>query len=191
MFRTPFVVAAALASLAVAACGKPAAPQPQASFQEVMLTQVDASADALWGATGSVVDATGDHSLSPKTEEDWRALRAAVVTLTEASDLLTTEGRPLVHPGQKIQDEGAESVASPDWIRQAFVTQRPLLLQRAGALKAIAGDALVAVDRRDLKALDEIGERLDAACEACHESFWYPPAAKPAGEGVLSALPKT
>jgi cytochrome c556 len=168
---------------ALAAChpaeNKPAkASPPQASFQEIMLTEIDASADKIWGSTGSVIDATGDHSLAPKTEEDWKALRAGVVTLINGADHLAVEGRPLVKPGAKIQDEGAESVATPDEIRWALVDDRPIFLQRVQALRAVAVETLGAVDRRDLAAIERHGEALDAACEACHERFWYPPTAK-------------
>jgi cytochrome c556 len=154
------------------------APPVQASFQDIMLTQIDASADKIWGATGSIVDATGDHSLAPKTEEDWRALRAAVVTLMEGADHLALEGRPLVKPGARIQDEGAEGIASPQEIRRALVEDRPIFLQRVQALRGVAVETLGAVDRRDLAAIERHGEALDAACEACHERFWYPPKTK-------------
>jgi cytochrome c556 len=152
-----------------------APPALQASFQDIMLTQIDASADKIWGSTGSIIDATGDHSLAPKTEEDWRELRAAVVTLIEGADQLTTEGRPLVQPHGKIQDEGAEGVASPDKIRRSLIDDRAVFLQRVRALQSVGVETLGAVDRRDLAAIERQGETLDAACEACHERFWYPP----------------
>ena len=174
-------LAGAIAALSLTACGRPAVDAPQQTFQQVMQNEIDIQADQLWNASGVVVDETGEHSLTPETDAEWAEVRKALQTLIAGADKLTTPGRPLVEPGGKIGDEGLESVASPDWIRTALVEQRSQLLQHTASLKAVAGEALVAVDKRDLKAIDEIGERLDAVCESCHETFWYPPSAREPG----------
>jgi hypothetical protein len=156
------------------------APEPKASIQEIMLTQVDGSADKIWGSSGWISDDKGMHELAPKTEAEWQALRAAVVTLQQAPDLLVQEGRPVGRPGVPLQDEGLEGIQTRDQIQKALVSDRPVLLERAQRLRTVAGEILSAVDRRDIAALERTSGDLDEACEACHQHFWYPPQSKPA-----------
>jgi cytochrome c556 len=178
-------LAACILALSITACGQPPPESPaeasEQTFQQIMQSEIDIQADQFWNASGIVEEAGGERSLTPKTDAEWLEVRKALQTLTAGADKLTTPGRPLVEPGGKIEDEGLESIATPDWIRNALVEQRPLLLTRVAALKSVANEGSAAVDRRDLKAIDEIGERLDAQCEVCHETFWYPPSARTPG----------
>ena len=38
---------------------------------------------------------------------------------------------------------------------------------------------LAAIDKKDVEAMGPAGEKLDAACEACHRAYWYPNAPEP------------
>lgn len=140
-----------------------------------MLTQVDASADKIWGSAGSISDEHGLRDLAPTTDAEWEALRVAAINLVEAPNLLVQPGRPLTRPGVKIQDQGIEGIAPPDQIQKALLSDRPVFLQRARRLQTVAEEILAAVDRRDAAALEQKGAELDEACEACHQHFWYPP----------------
>ncbi|MBO9708882.1 MAG: cytochrome c [Caulobacter sp.] len=143
-----------------------------------MLTQIDASADKIWGSAGSISDEHGFRDLAPTTDAQWEELRAATITLVEAPNLLIQEGRPVARPGGRIQDQGLEGVAPPDQIQKALISDRPAFLQHAQRLQTVAGEILSAVDRRDAAALEKKGAELDEACEACHQRFWYPPKPK-------------
>jgi cytochrome c556 len=47
-------------------------------------------------------------------------------------------------------------------------------VQFAHGLHSTATQALEAIDRRDSEALLQAGGEIDAACEACHLTYWYP-----------------
>src|ERR1700760_2806444 len=60
----------------------------RASIKEVMQSIVDPSADALWGAVGTVVDnENGIQELRPKTPEEWANVRNAAVRILEGGNL--------------------------------------------------------------------------------------------------------
>jgi hypothetical protein len=44
---------------------------------------VDPSADALWGAVGTVMDKEGIRDLLPKTQEEWFNVRRAAIRIIE------------------------------------------------------------------------------------------------------------
>ena len=168
-------------ALALAACGenaKPAAetaatpaPEIRASFQDIMLSIVDPAADGIWNSLGVSYDETGEHRREPKTDEEWLALRRHAVALAEAPNLLAMEGRPLVNPGATIEFQ--KYYPPPAEIQQRIDTARPDFLQMAQALQTTAVEALAAIDMKDAAALEQAGERMDEACEACHKTFWY------------------
>jgi cytochrome c556 len=49
----------------------------------------------------------------------------------------------------------------------------------AHGLYDAAAEILKAIDAKDVARMDAAGEKLDAACEACHRAFWYPNAPEP------------
>ena len=40
-------------------------------------------------------------------------------------------------------------------------------------------EALRAIEAKNVAGLDAVGEKLDAACESCHRTYWYPNAPEP------------
>jgi hypothetical protein len=45
---------------------------------------------------------------------------------------------------------------------------------RIEALRNVGKAAMAIADKRDVQALSDVAEDLDAACEGCHLEFWYP-----------------
>src|SRR3954449_11254426 len=66
-----------------------AAPQESpfqitATIQDIMDTEVDPAADALWATTGFVADKSGVHDKTPHTDAEWTAARHNALILIEA-----------------------------------------------------------------------------------------------------------
>ncbi|MFT3735506.1 MAG: hypothetical protein QM776_10845 [Rhodocyclaceae bacterium] len=180
------LLAVALASL-ITACSQdkaattnttPAVPsqEPVASFQELMKYVVDPTADDLWNAVSSEITKKGIVETQPRNDEEWEALRRHAFTLIEAGNLLTVEGRPIVH-GNATTSETPEEWG-PEQIAKAFAEQRPQLIANAKLFRDTTQHLLAAIDARDVKAYSKAGAELDAACEACHVQFWYPDSVK-------------
>ncbi|MET0337096.1 MAG: hypothetical protein ABW063_04970 [Caulobacter sp.] len=176
MRRTILLTAAVgvlLGACGQAASNKASRPQARVSIQEVMQSQVDAPADVIWGATSTIVDASGTQTFAPKTEEDWLALRHAAVTLLEAPNLLVMRGRPLLRPGAKVEAEGEGWVADSAQIEAAIKKDWRHYERGAWGLQAVAQEVLTAVDRRDVDQLELASGKLLEACHACHSRFWF------------------
>lgn len=150
-----------------------------ASIQELMQYEVDASADAIWDAAGTTLTREGLVEKRPRSDDEWKVLRRHAVVLLEATNLLAIPGRrvalkefpsdgPGVFSSQEIEGELARRQQEFD----AF----------AQGLRASGRQVLSAIDSRDVEALLKEGAAMDAACEACHRSFWYP-------HEVIPALP--
>ncbi|WP_184720556.1 cytochrome c [Caulobacter sp.] len=166
-------------AVVLAGCQRtPDAPHPSAkvSLQEIMQSQVDAPADAIWGATATISDASGTVTRAPKTDEDWKALRNAAVTLLEAPNLLVMEGRPLLKAGAKVESEEEGWVSNGAQIQAALDKNRPVFNERAWRLQGAAQAVLTAVDKRDVDQLELASSKLLETCHACHGQFWFAPA---------------
>ncbi len=182
------IAVAALAALSLASCGAdpPAAvaapeigPRTVATFQELMLSEIDPNADAIWEAGRVVTSESGAQDFLPKTSEEWLALRGAAVRLVEASNLIAMEERDMVRPGGRLDGEGAPGTLTAAQAAQKLKTERPLFLTYARALQDAGVEALDAIDRKDTVRMMEVGTKIDVACEACHQAFWYPSATAP------------
>ena len=141
---------------------------------------IDPSADALWGAGGTVVDKDGFHELSPKTEEEWLDVRRAAVRIIESGNLLMMPGREAAPAGTKSDTPGVE--LEPAQIAALMRKNRKSFDGFAKALQAIGLEALRASDTKNAALLLDIGARMDAVCESCHQTFWYPEAASQSGK---------
>jgi cytochrome c556 len=79
-----------------------------------------------------------------KHEWEWATVRRSALTLAESGNLLTTRGR--------ARDQG-------DWMKDAK------MLADAGRA------AYQAAQAKDLSALSQITESLDASCTTCHKQY--------------------
>ena len=138
---------------------------------------IDPSADALWGAVGSVVDKEGVHESFPKTQEEWLDLRHAAVRIIEGSNLLMMPGREAAPVGTKSEVPGVE--LEPAEITALIKKGRKNFNAFAKALQALGLEALRASDAQNAAQLMEIGGRMEDVCEGCHKTFWYPQEKRP------------
>jgi hypothetical protein len=167
----------ASSSLAIAqqkiAKGAPAR-QVHTSIKELMESIIDPSADALWGAVGTVVDQEGVHEALPKTPEEWLEVRRAAVRIIEGGNLLMMPGREGAPAGVKSEVPGVE--LEPAEITALIKKQRKTFDAFAKALQALGLEAVQASDAKDTALIIDIGGRMENVCEGCHQTFWYPQA---------------
>jgi hypothetical protein len=146
--------------------------QVYTSIRELMQSIVDPSADALWGASGTVVDNEGIHDMSPKTPEEWLDVRGAAVRIIEGGNLLMMPGREAAPAGAKSETPGVE--LEPAQIAALVKQKRKDFNGFAKALQLLGLEALRATDAKNTDLLGEIGGRMENVCEGCHQTFWYP-----------------
>ncbi len=140
-----------------------------------MLGRIDPAADALWDSVATIVSAAGIEERRPRTAAEWQAVRRQAVSLIETTSLLGM-------PGRRVADKAAApglgelSVAE---IQRRIGASHEAFVGFASALRVAGQQALAAIDARDPRRLMDAGGVIDAACEACHLSFWYPPPTQP------------
>jgi hypothetical protein len=146
--------------------------QVYSSIKDLMESIIDPSADALWGAVGTVVDKEGIHESFPKTQEEWLDLRRAAVRIIEGGNLLRMPGRAAAPVGTKSEAPGVE--LEPAQITALIKKNRKSFDAFAKALQVLGLEALRASDAQNAVLLLDIGGRMENACESCHKTFWYP-----------------
>ncbi len=147
------------------------------SIRELMDSIIDPSADVLWGAGGTVVDKDGFHELAPKTDEQWLDVRRAAVRIIEGGNLLMMPVREAAPAGTKSETPGVE--LEPAEISALIKKNRKGFDGFAKALQDVGAEALRASDTKNAALLLDLGARMDAVCESCHQTFWYPSVVAP------------
>jgi hypothetical protein len=147
--------------------------QVHSSIKDLMESIIDPSADALWGAVGTVVDKEGIHESAPKTPEEWLDMRRAAVRIIEGGNLLMMPGREAAPVGTRSEAPGVE--LEPAEITALINNDRKSFDAFAKALQALGAEALRASDARNAVMLMDIGAEMENVCESCHQVFWYPP----------------
>jgi cytochrome c556 len=164
-----------------AAAAAPQVPfQPDASIQDLMQNVVDHNADILWESVAVISSEKGIEEHMPRTDEDWATVRAAAVTLSEATNLLMIPGRKVAHEGKVLQDSQVEGILKAEQIQALIDADHSKFASKAMALHAAALAALQAIDAKDHNKLSDVGGAIDEACEQCHTTYWYPDQQKPA-----------
>lgn len=162
------------------ACSKPApsAFHPDASIQEVMAHIVDPAADAIWAAVRSETTAQGLKEYQPNSEAEWLEVRHHAVTLAEAANLLLVEGRPISHTNQ-LEDAHVPGILTAEQVKSKIAEDPAKFAVAARQLQLAAQEATAAIDAKAAPRLMAAGERIDAACEHCHRTYWYPNTEQP------------
>jgi hypothetical protein len=119
--------------------------QPHVDMKTFMEHVLTPAASTLWTVNGSIIDAKGEHDLSPKTDDDWEKLVSATATLAEASNALMIPQRAL-------------DPAWNDYVRK---------------LADAADKAYHAAEDHDLKSISEVSDRLDGICSSCHKHYGF------------------
>ena len=147
-FSASLIAALAVSSLTASPSmsdGTPSMPPFQVhvdmkTFMEHVLTP---AAQIVWSVNGSVIDAKGEHDLSPKTDDDWEKIVSGAATLAEATNALMIP--------QRAQDA--------EW---NFYVKK---------LADAADKAYQAAEAHDLKTVAEVSDRLDGICASCHRHY--------------------
>ena len=174
MRRTFCQLAACLVvSIVSAGCASDQSPeyQPTSTVRDVMNSIVDPSSDVLWDSVEIVATVEGTVHKMPRTDEEWAVLRRSAVTLVEAGNLLLIPGRHVARPGEAAGDPRAD--LNPEEIENKRRQAPGAWAQHARRLQDAAAESLKAVDAKNVTALLNAGETLDAACESCHREYWY------------------
>ncbi len=145
--------------------------EPLVTLQDLMVNEVDYSADRIWDASGQVIDAHGSRDLRPRTDAEWAQLRHHAVVLLEATNLLVIPNRKVAAVPFPSDGPG---VNSSEEIQRQIDANRIQFNAYALALRAVARQELEAIDRHDADRLFALGNDMDSACEACHKANWYP-----------------
>jgi len=139
-------------ALMASACSTAPPPQPAqqadgykpvVSLNQIMVNIVDPHSHELW-------DAVSSPGKEPKTDEDWRNIRHAAVTLAAAGNLTMMSGN-----GPKDQV----------WREQKDWSTLSQAIADAGL------SASVAVQNRNVAALSKAGDQLLQACLNCHKAY--------------------
>jgi hypothetical protein len=152
--RSILVLACSLALAAGCARVKPtetaAAPpyNTDMPMNEVMFHVMNPAAFQFWSGWGVLEDEKGIHDLTPKTDAEWKVVEDGAATVAQMTNVI-------MMPGYARAPEA-------EWNRYA-----------QGVAK-LAMQGKLAAEKHDAKALGEIGEQLDVACDACHEKFPAP-----------------
>jgi cytochrome c556 len=187
--RTPFVLIPAAAALVLSASviaqtPKPAAPRPRAAapqsgykptatVKDLMDFIVIPSSEAVFNAVSSTTGANGVvEDKVPKTDADWAAVRKSALLLAEAGNLLMVPGRHIAGPKDKSNNPGSE--LEPAQMEALVAKDRAGFAKKAQGLIDATMLALKAIDAKNTEGVSDAGGEIDAACESCHLTFWYP-----------------
>jgi hypothetical protein len=138
-----------------------------------MLAMVDPSADVVWNAVATIQDMQGTEEREPRTDEEWSTVRRHALIVAEGANLLIMPGRSVARPGER--SENPEVELHPEEMDELIRQDRKSWTDYAHGLSDQMAIALKAIDARDVKALFDVGEHIDLACENCHRHYWYPP----------------
>lgn len=167
-----------LAASLLAACHREArpdaGPRPVASIRDIMLYEVDPAADALWASVSTTLTATGTEERRPRTSAEWEAVQRQALRLAEAPNLLVVPGRRVAHGGQALDDADAPGNQTAEQIDRQIAADPDRFAHLAAELQRAALQAGAAARARDVARLLDAGAVIDRACEACHQTYWYP-----------------
>jgi hypothetical protein len=117
--------------------------QPHVDMKTFMEHVLTPAAAVIWRVNGIVIDAKGEHDLSPKSDDDWEQVVSGAATLAEATNALMIP--------QRARD--------PEW--NVYVRK----------LADAADKAYRAAEAHDLKSVSEVSDQLDGICAACHRHY--------------------
>lgn len=154
-----------------------------APVRAIMAAIIDPAADVVWESVATIATAAGIEERVPKTDEEWANVRRNALVLVEGSDLLLTPDRPMADPGEKSAFPGVE--LEPSEILANVNKDRESWNQRVKAFHDASVEMLRAIDAKDRQKIFDLGAGLDATCENCHTTFWYPNQPLPPGYNSL------
>jgi hypothetical protein len=154
-----FTSAGAVLAAALSACSPQAAQAPAAPAPAPAAPVAAAQAITLPVSINAIMVALVDHASEPlwldayeppKTDDRWREAEYNGYQMAVSGKLIQLAGTGPNDPGW---------VADPEWVVMS------------DELSAAGMDALKAAQAKDAAGMNTAGDRLVAACEACHKKF--------------------
>ena len=138
-----------LALLTVVAAGgcaqAPAQPfKPEATVLELMEGPIAHAAEVYWDSVSTIVDKDGITEHYPMNDEEWEAVWAAAITISESGNLL------MMAPRAKAED---------DWMKFS------------ADLVTVGVEAKKAAESKNPEKVLELGETVYNVCTACHMKY--------------------
>jgi hypothetical protein len=143
--RRSFLPALALA--AVAGCAPAPLAQPfkaAATVRELMEGTIQHAAEVYWGSVSTTVDKNGITEKYPTTDEEWEAVWAAAITISESGNLL------MMSPRARNEAE---------WMKWS------------ADLVDVGIEAKKAAESKNPEKVLEVGEQVYNVCTACHMKY--------------------
>ena len=152
---TPIATPCELAGPPVSKAGKIplSGMSPKAKVKDIMNSMIVPSSTVVFGSVATVTDATGVHEYKPENDDQWNNLFANAVMLAEAANLLLVSGRERCLGGR-----------IPLQYQKDFS-------EKARELVEAGNVAMVAARKHDVDGISDAGERIDVACDECHEKY--------------------
>jgi hypothetical protein len=148
--------------------------KPVVTVKELMRDMIDPLAANIFDAVGVTIENNNTVEHTPKTDEDWERIRIGATTLAEGAYLLKMV-RPFAPAGDLNNSAGPDAPElSPAQILAKLEKDPVEWNARIETLRNVGLEVLDIVKRKDVNELWDAGENLDAACENCHRSYWYP-----------------
>ena len=168
------LLAGACAQQQPAAQPQSATPQFQtvATIKDIMDSMVEPNGDFVFDSVETIIDAKGEHNKMPRTDDEWKAVRRAAVSMMEATNSLRVPGRHVAQAGEKADDPKVE--LGPEQIQALIDGDQASFNGFAKGLHDAMNEALNAVNAKDAAKLFEVADGIDKACEDCHLKYWYP-----------------
>ena len=138
------VIAGAVASPSMSDNATQISPfQAHVDMKTFMEHVLSPAAAIIWKVNGIIIDAKGEHDLSPRSDDDWEQIVSGAATLAESTNALMIPAR----------------VRDPAW--NGYVKK----------LADAADQAYRAAEAHDLKSVSEVSDQLDGICAACHRHY--------------------
>jgi hypothetical protein len=146
--------------------------RPIKTIKDIMDSMINPNAEALWNSVASYVSLKHVQQKAPHNDADWKELRRRASTLSMAAHLLTVSGRPVGQPGDQSKNPAIE--LSPEQIEVLINEDRPTWRMLVHGLQDSVALVTNAIDKKNLEGLRSANDALNAACEQCHQKYWYP-----------------
>ena len=171
--KTPLLLSALVL---IAACSQEpdAAPAPT-TLHNVMLTEVDANADALWDVTNAAIGDEG--GLDPAKLDDAHWLKIAELAdkvAAGANKIAAMDPIVAAPPGTNIGDSNVPGGHSAAQVQTAIDVDPEGLRSLAKSLGMHMSDIAAAARAHDAVTAGPLVDALDGVCESCHLRYWYP-----------------
>jgi cytochrome c556 len=172
--RLAWIVLPAL--LLASGCKKQEATPQQKTVHEIMKDEVDLRADDVWAIGNAHIDANAGIDAASMSDNDWKKLASAAVSLQQGALDLASLKDPIVvvKPGVKIADDDVPGGDSAESVRQNIAKDPQGFKDHANSLAQDMADLAQAANKHDAATAGPIINQLDSVCESCHIEFWYP-----------------